>query len=155
MEPGEKALRSGNRHTNIPDDERIWGCDVFKLEGVIVGPRNPTSFNEEVYQVLSNSRRLQLIRYLSIFDIGASVEVRQIARTISGLERGIPPRSVGTDGYESVYNGLIQNHLPTLATEEVIEYDAQSKKIIVTPKLKRYATADAIAQFVTTVGVDH
>jgi hypothetical protein len=117
--------------------------------------RDLTSCGNDIYRLLSNSRRLRLIRYLSIFEIGTSVEVRQIARTISGIERGIPPGSVGTDEYESVYNGLIQNHLPTLATEEVIEYDPQSKEVAVTPKLKRYATADAIVQFVRTSGVDY
>lgn len=116
--------------------------------------RNLTNCENDVYRLLGNSRSLRLIRYLSIFEIGTSVEVRQIARTISGIERGIPPRSVGTDEYESVYNGLIQNYLPALATEEVIEYDTQSKEVTVTPKLKRYAMADTITQFVTTSGVD-
>ena len=116
--------------------------------------RNFSNCGNDVYRILSNSRRLRLIRYLSIFEIGASVEVRQIARTISGIELGIPSRSVGTDEYESVYNGLIQNHLPTLATEEVIEYDTQSKEVTVTSKLKRFAMADTITQFVTTSGVD-
>jgi hypothetical protein len=111
--------------------------------------------NGDVYRILGNSRRLRVIRYLSLFEEGTSIEVRQIARAISGIEIGISPRLVGTKDYESVYNGLIQTHLPKLAAEGVIEYDERSKEATVTPNLKQYMTIDILTQFVTSLGVEH
>lgn len=102
----------------------------------------------EIYNLLSNSRRLQVIRYLSLFEVGFTIEVRQLARAIGGIEGRISPQLVESKEYESVYNGLIQCHLPKLAKQGVIQYNTQSKEVTVTPKLKQYQTVDQCTRFI-------
>jgi len=109
-----------------------------------------TGVNElsEIYSLLSNSRRLQVVRYLSLFEVDTTIEVRQIARAIGGIEQGISPKLVESKDYESVYNGLIQCHLPKLAEQDIIMYNTQSKKVTVTPKLRQYQTVDQCTRFI-------
>jgi hypothetical protein len=47
---------------------------------------------------------------------------------------------VETGGYESVYNSLIQRHLPKLEEHDVIEYDRRAKELVTTRELARYAS---------------
>ena len=88
----------------------------------------------EHFGVLGNRRRLLTIQYLSLFDTGTAVDVRQVARIIRGVELDRPPREVGTADYESAYNSLIQLHLPKLDDEGIIEYDRDRKTVFVTPR---------------------
>ena len=104
--------------------------------------------SSEIFNLLSNSRRLQVIRYLSLFEVGFTIGVRQLARTIGGIEGGISPQLVESKEYKSVYNGLIQCHLPKLAEQGIIQYNTQSKEVTVTPKLKQYQTVDQCTRFI-------
>ncbi|WP_449405067.1 DUF7344 domain-containing protein [Halopenitus persicus] len=58
------------------------------------------------------------------------------------------PREVTTEDYESVYNGLIQNHLPKLAKYGIIEYDDRAKVVTVTPRIEEYVLLIAIARII-------
>jgi len=89
-------------------------------------------------EILGNRRRLLTIKYLSLFEVGAVVDVRQIARSIRAIELELSPREVSSQEYESAYNSLIQLHLPKLATEGIIEYDQSRKRVSITPTLNRY-----------------
>jgi hypothetical protein len=93
----------------------------------------------ELFALLGNRRRLFAIKFLAMFEIDASLEVREIARFVRGAETSTSPRLVSTDDYESAYNGLIQTHLPKLAIADVIEYDDRAKEVIVTRRVKQYA----------------
>lgn len=102
----------------------------------------------DIFSVLANRRRILLMRYLSLFERQKEVEVRHLARVIGGIETGVPPRNIGRDDYESVYNGLLQTHLPTLDEKGVIEYDEQRKTVTVTTQIERYMVLAAISRFV-------
>lgn len=104
----------------------------------------------DVYHLLDNKRRLLVIGYLSLFDTGAIVEVRHVARVIRGIETGIPPRQIGTGQYESAYNSLIQTHLSKLDAMDLIEYDERAKEIVVNQRLESYAFLIAVTRFVTS-----
>ncbi|ODR80177.1 hypothetical protein BG842_02765 [Haladaptatus sp. W1] len=101
--------------------------------------RNGDLDRSEVYHLLGNRRRLLVIGYLSLFDTGAIIEVRHIARVVRSIETGIPPRQIDTKKYESAYNSLIQTHLSKLEDGGLIEYDERSKEIVATQQLKKYA----------------
>ena len=102
----------------------------------------------EIYGLLGNQRRLLTIRYLSMFNCGATVEVRHVARVVRGIELGISPQNVGTADYESAYNSLIQLHLPKLAGRGLIEYDVDRKTITTRAKIDQYAFLASVGQFV-------
>jgi hypothetical protein len=92
-----------------------------------------------IFDLLGNRRRLLAIRFLAMFEIGTTLEVRELARFVRGAETSTSPRLVSTNDYESAYNGLIQTHLPKLAIADVIEYDDRAKEVIVTRRVKQYA----------------
>lgn len=104
------------------------------------------SCSAKLFTLLGNRRRLLVIKFLAMFEIGASIEVREIARFVRGAETNTSPRLVGTDEYESAYNGLIQTHLPKLASADVIEYDDRAKEVIVTPRVKQYAGINSLIE---------
>jgi len=100
-----------------------------------------------VFTLLSNSRRSLLVNYLALFEYGRKVEVRHLARVIGSIETQTPPRSVGTDHYESAYNSLIQTHLPKLDKQGIIEYDDRAKVVTVSPGIEKYAALIAITRY--------
>lgn len=99
-----------------------------------------------VFSILGNQRRLLVVGYLSLFDVGATVEVRHLARVVRGIETGTPPRSVGTDSYESAYNGLIQTHLPKLDDRGLIAYDEAGKTVTVESQIEQYVAIVSICR---------
>lgn len=100
----------------------------------------------DVFSILGNQRRLLVVGYLSMFDVGATVEVRHLARVVRGIETGAPPRNVGTDSYESAYNGLIQTHLPKLDDRELVAYDERAKTVTVESQMEQYAAIISICR---------
>ncbi|WP_455428720.1 DUF7344 domain-containing protein [Haloferax gibbonsii] len=93
----------------------------------------------EVFALLGNRRRLLVVRYLSLFSCGQTVSVRHVARVICGIETNTPPSQVTSTAYESVYNGLIQNHLPRMHEHGLIQYDERGKEIGVLTDVFYYA----------------
>jgi hypothetical protein len=81
----------------------------------------------EYYHLLANRRRRLVIARLSVLGPGESMKTRALARQIAGVEMSIEPEAVSTDDYQSVYNGLIQDHLDPLADARVVVYDDRSR----------------------------
>lgn len=106
-------------------------------------PLNPAA----VFDLLGNRRRLLVVEYLSLFEEKAAVEVRHLARVIRGIELEKDPHLVSTAEYESAYNGLIQSHLPKLATYGIIVYDDQRKVILKTDTISEYALLAQLARY--------
>jgi len=59
----------------------------------------------------------------------AKVTVRQLSREIVAIEEGIPFDRATGEEYHSVYNSLIQTHLPKLNDIGAIEYDSDRKTV--------------------------
>ena len=102
-----------------------------------------------VFNFLGNHRRVLLVEYLSLFNTGATVEVRHLARIIRAVEIGVPPRDIHTADYESAYNSLIQKHLPKFEAMQIVEYDDQRKTVTVRSDLQRYVILASLAQYLT------
>jgi hypothetical protein len=81
-----------------------------------------------------------------MFEIGTTLEVRELARFVRGAETSTSPRLVSTNDYESAYNGMIQTHLPKLDSADVIEYDDRAKEVTVTPRVKQYASINSLVE---------
>lgn len=80
-----------------------------------------------IHDILSNSRRRAVLRYLK--SKSGTLDVRELAQHIAERESGTspPPGNVR----KSVYNSLLQTHLPKLDREDVIEYDSDRKTVII------------------------
>lgn len=100
----------------------------------------------DVFSILGNQRQLLVVGYLTLFDVGATVEVRHLARVVRGIETGAPPRNVGTDSYESAYNGLIQTHPHKLDDRGLVAYDEGAKTVTVENQMEQYAAIVSICR---------
>jgi DNA-binding transcriptional ArsR family regulator len=80
---------------------------------------------EEIHQILSNTRRRKVLRYLS--ESGGSLSLRDLSQQIAEVESGeSPPPS---DARKAVYVALHQTHLPALDDKGLVEYDRPSKRV--------------------------
>ena len=76
---------------------------------------------DEIFDLLKNSRRRGVIRYLH--DHGGSAVLSDVAEHIAAEENGITVRELSSDQRKRVYIGIYQCHLPKLDSAGVIEYD--------------------------------
>lgn len=109
--------------------------------------RYPSSV-ANVLGILGNERRVLLLNYLFLFGYEQDIDVRHLARVIGSVENGTSPREVTSQDYESVYNGLIQNHLPKLAKYDIIDYDDRAKVVTVTPRIEEYLILIVVARMI-------
>ena len=76
---------------------------------------------DRVFKLLKNSRRRRIIDYLS--EDERPTTRSRLAEVIAAEENGISASELGSDQRKRVYVSLYQTHLPTLARDDVIEYD--------------------------------
>ncbi len=75
----------------------------------------------EVFDILKNSRRRSIIRYLRAHD--GYAELNDVAEHIAADENDTTVRQISSDQRKRVYIGLYQCHLPKLDKLGVVEYD--------------------------------
>lgn len=75
----------------------------------------------EIFDLLKNSRRRMVIRYLRRHD--GSAELNDLAEHIAAKENDITVRELSSNQRKRVYIGLYQCHLPKMDSLGVIEYD--------------------------------
>lgn len=99
-----------------------------------------------IHDILSNSRRRAVISHLK--EETGTMTVRDLASHIAERESGTspPPRNV----QKSVYNSLIQTHLPKLDREDVVDYDENRKTVSVSESAR---DVDIYMELVTPYGI--
>lgn len=80
----------------------------------------------EIHDILRNDRRRRIIQYLRETD--HIVTVNDLSERIASIESGESPAPRNVR--KSVYVSLHQTHLPKLDEWDVIEYDDQSKEVV-------------------------
>ena len=75
----------------------------------------------EVFDILKNSRRRSIIRYLRAHD--GYAELNDVAEHIAADENDTTVRQISSDQRKRVYIGLYQCHLPKMDKLGVVEYD--------------------------------
>ncbi len=80
---------------------------------------------EDIYEVLSNSRRRGALRELT--NNGNAITLRELSVRLATEESGQspPPRALR----ESVYSALHQTHLPLLEDAGIVTYDRESRAV--------------------------
>lgn len=76
---------------------------------------------DEIFTVLSNHRRRNVITYLKEYGDGA--KVRDIAEQLAAWENDVDPVEVTYKQRKRVYTALHQSHLPKLAENGFIDYE--------------------------------
>jgi DNA-binding transcriptional ArsR family regulator len=95
----------------------------------------PTSDLDELFEVLANGQRRQILAYLDGIDDNVAA--------FSDLIEHVADGSVGesTDARERVAVNLHHNHLPKLSDAGVVEYDVRSETV-------RYRGGPVVAEWV-------
>ena len=99
-----------------------------------------------IHDILSNSRRRAVLTYLKSEQ--GTLEVSDLATRIAERETDTspPPR----DLRRSVYNSLLQTHLPKLDSKDVIEFDDDQKIVTVSDSAR---DVDIYMEVVTPYGI--
>lgn len=97
--------------------------DLSKLEGIGDAPRSNGSELglDEIFELLKNARRREVVRYLLQHD--GSAKLSELAEHIAAAENNISVHELSSDQRKRVYIGLYQCHLPKMDNLGVIEYD--------------------------------
>lgn len=77
--------------------------------------------HESTFESLQNPRRRMTLQYLTERD--ESVPVGELADRITALEQRVDVADITPEARKSVYNSLIQTHLPHLDARGIVEYD--------------------------------
>lgn len=94
---------------------------------------------DDVFDILSNARRRQLLFLL--YGQGKSVKLSDLAQDIADAEG---EGDAGADRYKRVYISLYQTHVPKLKEHGIVEYDADTKTVEMTERVR-----DIVAIFQT------
>jgi len=82
---------------------------------------------EDVFDVVSNSRRRQIVRSVARAD--GSVSAGDLAVEIAAKEHTVDPSAVDSSMRSAVYTTLIQIHLETLDRSGAVNYDDRLKRV--------------------------
>lgn len=89
-----------------------------------------TPSTDELFEILSNSRRRHLIYYL--FEAGGEMSLTRLATKIAAAEDGTDESEVTADERQRVYISLYQTHLPKLEAGRVVSYDGDERVVALT-----------------------
>jgi hypothetical protein len=95
----------------------------------------------ELLRLFTSVRRRKIIFQLQQRDEGETVDVRTIAEEVAAREQDLDVECVSSQDYQSVYTGMIQNHLIRLEDQGMIGYDRDRKRITVTKRTLNLARA--------------
>jgi hypothetical protein len=94
-----------------------------------------TPEREEIFEVLSNSRRRCIVHYLKKCE-GRRVELREIVDYVAAWEEGTSIDKLDSARRKSVYSSVRQTHLPKLQDCGLIEYDYQRGDVELTDGIR-------------------
>ncbi len=111
-------------------------------------PRDSTESisTDEVFALLSNERRRNVLKHLSAN--GGEVRLRELATAIAAEENGVEPVEVTYAQRKRLYTSLYQSHLPRMERSGVVEHDRNSGVVTLAPE------ADAFDAYLEVVGDD-
>ncbi|MFC5135070.1 MULTISPECIES: DUF7344 domain-containing protein [Haloferacaceae] len=85
---------------------------------------------DEVFEVLSSSRRRQILYHLH--RRGGEADLRDLARDTAGAEKVDP---ITDDVVKRLYISLYQTHVPKLEKVGVVRYDSDDKSVVLTNRV--------------------
>lgn len=121
----------------VPEDEEPTG-DAQDSEGEMaetlgVSETPETLEKDDIFHVLQNERRRQVLRHLEGVD--HTVQMRDVAEKIAAWENDTTVANLHSDQRQRVYIALYQSHLPKLDELGVIEYNQARGTIETTSRI--------------------
>lgn len=108
---------------------------------------------DDIFHVLQNERRRQVIRYLRGLD--GPIRMRDVAEQVAAWENDTTVENLHSDQRQRVYIALYQSHLPKLANQGIIRYNQPRGVIEPSPLLDEIgAYLDVAASDTTTEEAD-
>ena len=89
---------------------------------------------DRIFEILSNSRRRRVIRYLKANADVPEVRIRDLAEQLAAWENETAISDVTYKQRKRVYTSLYQSHLPKMAKYGFIEYDKDRGTVALTPE---------------------
>jgi DNA-binding transcriptional ArsR family regulator len=89
-----------------------------------------TRSKDDLFQILSNSRRRYIIYYLS--QEGDALSLKDLATKIAAVESDVPEAEITSDERQRVYISLYQTHLPKLEEADIVTYDEDERTVALT-----------------------
>lgn len=89
---------------------------------------------DELFQILSNSRRRYIIYYLS--QDGPELSLKDLATKVAAVEGEMAESEVTPDERQRVYISLYQTHLPKLQDADVVTYDEDERTVALTDDIR-------------------
>lgn len=90
-------------------------------------PSSPELTEDQIFHILQNERRRNVLRYLQ--DTDEPVRMRDVAEQVGAWEHDTTVEALTSDQRQRVYIPLYQSHLPKLDSEGIIDYQ-QSRGIV-------------------------
>ena len=91
-----------------------------------------TRSKDDLFQILSNSRRRYIIYYLA--EAGGEMSLKRLATKIAAAESDTAESEVAPEERQRVYISLYQTHLPKLEETGVAVYDEDERTVTLTPE---------------------
>jgi len=88
----------------------------------------------DVFDLLASRRRRYTLHYLK--QRREPVDVRELAEQVAAWENGVEVADLTSKERKRVYIALYQSHLPTMAKEGIVEYDADRGVVELTSALR-------------------
>lgn len=85
---------------------------------------------DDVFEVLGNSRRRRMLRFLDSVD--GPVSVRELVTDVAADEEGVSRQALSQEQYKRVHVASLQTHLPKLDSVGVIHYDRDERTVELT-----------------------
>lgn len=103
----------------------------LKIEPTVEGGSEAEIEDADLYEMLGNSRRRHVLRYLRT--VSKPVSVGELAEHVAAVENEVPVDEVTPAQRKSVYTSLYQNHLGKLADAGLIRAERRWIDIELTP----------------------
>lgn len=97
------------------------GNQAEEVERPVAVASDDTLSADEIFELLKNNRRREILYYLEEAD--GSAAIKELARNIAAREHDVPASAVTDKQYKRVYVALVQTHVPKLENAGVIEFD--------------------------------
>ncbi len=111
------------------------GPDVPAAVGLWSSPE-PALPRGEIFEVLSNGRRRQVLHYLKRQEDRQRIELRELVDHVAAWENDVSVDEVDADERKRVYTALRQSHLPKMDEAGVIEYDNMRGEVLLTDRAR-------------------
>lgn len=98
------------------------------------GRSDTSSDTDAVFEVLSNRRRRQVIRYL--YTEEQRTDIGSLAEYVAGLENGVAVAQLTSAQRKRAYVGLYQCHLPKMDEYDIIRYDRDRGTVAPGPRIE-------------------